>query len=77
MAVWVRRRGSLDNTKVKPRQGYDSDTCLCRIRHKHALRTYPNNDGRTDRRAIAPCQALVEHPVAPESERRQTVPQAA
>ena len=36
-----------------------------------------NNGGHTDRQAIAPGQALVEHPVAPENERRHTVPHAA
>ena len=36
-----------------------------------------NNGGHTDRQAIAPGQALVEHPVAPENKRRHTVPHAA
>ena len=41
------------------------------------LQLMVNNGGRTDRQAIAPGQALVEHPSAPENDRRQTVPQAA
>ena len=36
-----------------------------------------NNDGHTDRQAIAPRQALVEPSVAQEKDRRQTVPHAA
>ena len=36
-----------------------------------------NNGGHTDRQAIAPGQALVEHPGAPENDRGQTVPHAA
>jgi hypothetical protein len=41
------------------------------------LQLMVNNGGRTDRQAIAPGQALVEHPGAPENDRRHTVPQAA
>ncbi len=36
-----------------------------------------NNDGRTDRRAMAPYQAIVEHTGASETERRQTAAEAA
>ncbi len=41
------------------------------------LQLLVNNGGRTDRQAMAPGQAFVEHPGPPENDRRQTVPQAA
>jgi len=41
------------------------------------LQLMVNNGGRTDRQAIAPGQALLEHTGAPENGRRHTVPHAA